>query len=423
MKKLGFAIIAVLPMLAMTACSGGTAPTSAASGSAAASAGGAAVTIVGPWRSAEADTFEKVLDGFRSKTGITVTYSGVPDVVAALTPRISAGSPPDIAILPTGNGFLDYSAQGVLKPLTFMQSEMTNDFDKALINQFSKDGKAYAIPTRADMGNVLLYNPSVLKTPPATWADLVTLCGTAKATYSKSCTAGMGKDVWPLYLIFQAAYISTNGADKYNDLLAGKIPFDDASVAEAVKRVTMFYGNDWVAGGTSGAMGSGLVDGLSRVFGTSSDALVANAGSWGVGLVEGAVDKAAVEGKTIDYVLFPYDEAGKEAVVVNTDAAVLLTDNASVQSLAKYLASAEGQGLFVKSGYTVANKTVDVSSLTGAKAKTANFLKTGKLGASLISNDLKNQLQTLLGKAINDPTKIDALLKAFAPVAAAGIGG
>lgn len=422
MKKIGLGAIACLSVLALTACSSGAAQPSA-SGSGSAPAAAAEVTIVGPWRSAEADTFEKVLDGFRTKSGIKVTYSGVPDVVAALTPRISAGSPPDMAILPTGNGFLDYVGQEAIKPMTFMQDDLTANFDKAYLDQFSREGVTYGFPSRADMGNVLLFNPTVVKTPPTTWADFVALCDSAKKTTGKSCTAGMGKDVWPLFLIWQANYASTFGAEKYQALLTGQLPFDDPSVTESIKRVTQFYGDDWVAGGTSGAMGSGLVDGLSRVFGKSADALTAEAGSWGVGLVKGAINKDLVDGKTIDYIQYPYEEAGKDTVVGNSDAMVMFSDNPSVQALAKYLASTEGQSLFVKAGYTVANKNVDNSSLTGLQAKTANYLKTGRLTTALIPNDFKNKFQELLGKAISDPSKIDSLVKAFAPVAADALGG
>lgn len=417
MRKFGLSAIASLTIAALTACSSDSAET--------ADAGPAPteVTIVGPWRAEEATAFEKVLDGFRTKSGLKVTYSGVPDVVAALTPRISAGSPPDLAILPAGNGFLDYTAQGALKPLTFMAEDLTANFDPAYVAQYSKDGAPYGFPTRADMGNVLLFNPADVKTPPATWSDLTALCSTAKKTTGKACTAGMGKDVWPLYLIWQATYVSTFGAEKYQSLLTGKIPFDDPSVAESLKRVSQFYSDDWTAGGTSGAMGAGLVDGLARVFGESSDALVAEAGSWGVGLVQGAINQGLVEGETIDYIQFPYEEAGKGAVLGNSDAAVLLVDNASTQQLAKYLASAEAQSLFIPSGFTVANKNADTSSLTGLKAKTAEFLKTGPVAAALIPNAVQNGFQEVIGQAIADPSKIDSLLKTFAPVAADGLAG
>ena len=65
------------------------------------------------------------------------------------------------------------------------------------------------------------------------------------------------------------------------------------------------------AGGAVGALGTGLVDGIALVFGTSPDAQFVNAGSWAGGIAIAAINADLVEGETIDYIAFPGDERAR----------------------------------------------------------------------------------------------------------------
>ena len=105
--------------LILTACpAGGSSPAGGASGGASGGAGGS-ITVTSLWGGAEAEAFQAVLDAFKAKTGITVTYSPQrTDYATVLRTQIQGGTPPDVAIIP-GIGFLrSFAAAGDLKKLS-----------------------------------------------------------------------------------------------------------------------------------------------------------------------------------------------------------------------------------------------------------------------------------------------------------------
>src|SRR5207253_2935607 len=71
------------------------------------------------WGASEQDNFQKVLDAFKTKTGVTAKYESVrTDYATTLQTRISGGNPPDVAIIP-GIGFLrQFARQGSLKKVS-----------------------------------------------------------------------------------------------------------------------------------------------------------------------------------------------------------------------------------------------------------------------------------------------------------------
>ena len=381
----------------------------------AASKASGSVTIVGPWRDAEATVFQKVLAGFTKKTGIKVTYSGVADPNILISTRLAAGSPPDMAIIPNAKGLPEFVKSKSVKPLDFMAKDLKSNFAASWNKLYTYSGKTYGFATRADIREMLWYNPTSVPNPPKTWAEFAALCD---KTTKPSCTSGMAKDAWPLDALWTTVYLATNGAQKYADLYAGKIPFDDASVVKAMSRFTQFYGDKWAAGGTQGALGGGLMDGLGRVFGTTPDALFAGAGSWGGATVLDSVNKTLVPFKTIDYMLFPGDSANSSAVVATGDVAVVLKSNSNSQALAKYLASAEGEKIFTQNGYTVANKNVSTAGMTGFISKTAKVLSKATVASAVYSTEFQNKMIEVLGQIILDPTNAQTILKGFAPTAA-----
>src|SRR5438094_1682087 len=93
------AIVSLIALLVATACSsGGNAPGTGASGS--------TINVMSLWGGSEQDSFQKVLDAFKTKTGVTAKYESIrADYSTTLQTRISGGNPPAVAIMP-GIGFL-----------------------------------------------------------------------------------------------------------------------------------------------------------------------------------------------------------------------------------------------------------------------------------------------------------------------------
>lgn len=369
--------------------------------------------VSGPWSATEADAFEIVLEGFTESTGIDVVYEAVgSEVVKVLGTRIAAGETPDMAILPVANGLKDLTAQGALVPLNDLRDMMEENFDTGWIDQYTIDGNIMAIPTRANVSNLLWFNPQVVTDVPATWEEFVAYADN-NAANGQATVAGLAKTSWTLTILFEDAYLSTFGADRWNALMTGDLPWNDKTVIEAVARIAAFYGDDYAAGGREGALGTGLVDGIARVFGTDSDAQFVAAGSWVAGIVKGAINEAIVEGETIDYVPFIGDAAGDGCIIAAADVAVILNDSPEVRQLLNYLASAEGQSLFAPNGYTVANKNIDLAIFNGLAQKSSRMLANSKVAPStgvMMSNESRNVLIEVLQAAILDPENIPALL-------------
>jgi ABC-type glycerol-3-phosphate transport system substrate-binding protein len=368
--------------------------------------------IIGPWISAEADAFEYVLDGFRESSGIEVVYEGTEDPLIPLTPRIAAGDTPDLAILPVAKGMRDLVAQGALIPLDPFADEIAANISDSWSAQFTIDGHVYAIPTRANINDLLWFNPEAVSAPPTSWSELLAYCDSVVAE-GGSCIAGTGKDVWPLNLTFQSIYLATYGLEKWNSLMAREIPFNDPTVVEAFNRFAIFYGDKYAAGGSVGALGTGLVDGIARVFGTSADARFVNAGSWAGGLAISAINENLVEGETIDYVTFPGEPASEGTIIASADVAVMLVDSPAARQLMSYLISPEGQARFAPNGFTVANINVDPSLYSGLTAKTAGLLAESEVGPDIsapLSNGDVSQVNEALGAAILDPGSIQTIV-------------
>ena len=163
-----------------------------------------ALQVIGPWLASEADAFEAVLDGFRESTGMVIEYEGTDQTLAALTTRVAAGSPPDLAILPVAQGLKELAAQGALASLNSMSDAITENFDAGWIDQFTIDGEIYAIPTRSNVQTVLWFNPEVVGEPPTSWSAFTEYCD-AVAAEGNSCIAGARPDLLDADVSFSRA--------------------------------------------------------------------------------------------------------------------------------------------------------------------------------------------------------------------------
>jgi hypothetical protein len=258
------------------------------------------------------------------------------------------------------------------------------------------------------------FNPEALGGDvPTSWSDFISFCD-ALAAEGQACTAGLALDSWTLSILFEDVYLATYGPEQYVALVTGEIPFTDASMVETFNRIATFYGDTYAVGGSAGALGTGLVDGLALVFGENPEAKFVAAGSWAGGIVAGAINANVVEGETIDYVPFPGEEVGAGSIVATADVAVMLADSPEARQLLSYLMSVEGQSLFAPNGYTVANSNIDPALYTGLAANSADLLATSTVvpaTGAVMSNELRTVLLEAVAASILDRGSIEAYLE------------
>src|SRR5256886_14228348 len=268
------AIVSLVALLVATACSsGGNAPGTGASG---------ITTIVMSLRGAsEQDNFQKVLDAFKTKTGVTAKYESIrTDYATTLQTRISGGNPPDVAIIP-GIGFLrQFAKQGSLKKIADLGLDVNalkSNYPPGILEIGQVDGTQYAIMVKFNSKSTVWYRPDKFKTlgvsAPTDFASFTKLLGDIKG--KGQAPLGLGaSDAWTLTDWFESGYVRQAGPDKYDQLFSGKLPWTDASVATAVDTMKQALQDQYVAGGITAALGRVFTDGIGQVFSTNPQAAI-----------------------------------------------------------------------------------------------------------------------------------------------------
>src|SRR5688500_4122559 len=136
---------------------------------------GVTVEVAAKWTGPEEENFRKVLDAFEKQSGATVNYASTGENTDAyLGPRLSAGNPPDVAILPQPGLMRQYAGDGKLKPLgADVVAEVEKNFEPYWKELGSSDGKTYGVMIKAAYKSIIWYSPEAFSTagvqPPKTF--------------------------------------------------------------------------------------------------------------------------------------------------------------------------------------------------------------------------------------------------------------
>jgi alpha-glucoside transport system substrate-binding protein len=348
----------------------GSAPASepAASQPAGSAATGGSITVTSLWGGSEQESFQKVLDAFTAKTGITAKYESIrTDYATVLQTRITGGNPPDVSILP-GIGFLRrFARDGSIKKIADIgldPAALEANYAPGILDIGKVDGDLYAIMVKFNSKSTLWYRPDAFTaagvTPPTTWDEFKATLATLK---DKSLGLGTSPDTWTLTDWFESIYLRQSGADKYDQLFSGKLPWTDPSVATAVTAITDVLNDKYVAGGIKAANGRAWVDGIGQVFGAKSVADMYYEGGFVGGIATGQVNKDLEPGKTIDWVDFP-SLGGPDAkpVTIGGDVIAALTDKPGVKEFIEYMTTADAGSVWAATGAIISPvKAVDQS--------------------------------------------------------------
>src|SRR6266513_6315591 len=372
------AIVAFVALLVATACSqpGTTSP----SGSAGASAGGSAaagstITVMSLWGAAEQDNFQKVLDAFKAKTGVTAKYdSERTDYATTLQTRISGGNPPDVAIIP-GSGFLrQFARQGSLKKVSDLidVNAIKANYPPGILEIGQVDGAQYAIMVKFNSKSTVWYRPDKFKTlgvtTPTDFASFTKLLGDIKAKNQAPLGLGAG-DSWTLTDWFESVYVRQAGPDKYDQLFSGKLPWTDASVATAVDTMKQALTEQNVAGGITAALGRNFTDGIGQVFSTNPQAVVYYEVGFVGGIAIGQTNTALKPGDTIDWFDFPAIN-GNKGVTIGGDVISAFTTKPGVKEFLNYMTSQESGSVWAGTGAIISPiKSVPASAYPNDLAK------------------------------------------------------
>jgi alpha-glucoside transport system substrate-binding protein len=360
----------IAALLILSACGGGATPTPggsaastppASSGGASTEPGGSAVTggsitVTSLWGGSEQASFQKVLDGFKAKTGIEAKYESVRDNYAtALQTRISGGNPPDVAILP-GIGFLRHFAKdgSIVKvaDLGIDVASLEPNYAPGILDIGKVDGDLYAIMVKFNSKSTVWFRPDKFKTAgvtaPTDWDGFTKVINDLKAKGDKPLALGAG-DSWTLTDWFESIYVRQAGPEAYTKLFSKDGDWTDPTVATAVKTMTDVLTDANVDGGIKAALGRKFVDGIGQAFSATATADIYYEGGFVGGIATGQVNKDLKIGETIDWFDFPSIN-GNKGVTIGGDVIGALTKNPGVKEFVQYMTTPEAGAIWAGTG-------------------------------------------------------------------------
>ena len=372
-------ILAFIALLVATACSQTAAPSPAPSASGSASAAPtAAVTInvMSLWGGSEQDNFQKVLDAFKTKTGITAKYESVrADYATTLQTRISGGNPPDVAIIP-GIGFLrQFARQGSLKKISDLgidTNALKSNYPPGILEIGQVDNTQYAIMVKFNSKSTVWFRPDKFKaagvSAPTDWNAFTKVLTDLKAKGQAPLGLGAG-DSWTLTDWFESIYVRQAGPDKYDQLFSGKLAWTDASVASAVDTMKQALTDQYVAGGVTAALGRSFTDGIGQVFSANPQAAIYYEGGFVGSIATSQTNTALKVGDTIDWFDFPSINNNK-GVTIGGDVIAAFTTKPGVKEFIQYMTTADAGSVWAGTGAIISPvKTVPASAYPNDLAK------------------------------------------------------
>jgi ABC-type glycerol-3-phosphate transport system substrate-binding protein len=349
--------------LVATACSSGASPAAPSAeastpvaSEAATPAAPVAITVTSLWGGSEQESFQKVLDAFKAKTGITANYESVRDNYAtALQTRITGGNPPDVAILP-GIGFLRRFANdgSIVKvaDLGIDPASIAGNYAPGILDIGSVGGDLYAIMVKFNSKSTFWYRPAKLSAAgvavPTDWDSFTAALATLVAKGDKPLGLGAA-DGWTLTDWFESVYVRQAGPEAYTKLFSKDGDWTDPSVTAAVKAMTDVLNDTNVDGGINAALGRGFVDGIGQAFSATATADMYYEGGFVGGIATGQVNTALKLGTDLDWFDFPSINGGT-GVTIGGDVIAALTKNPGVKEFIEYMTTAEAGAVWAATG-------------------------------------------------------------------------
>jgi alpha-glucoside transport system substrate-binding protein len=324
---------------------------------------GTEIEIAGVWTGSEQEAFRAVLDAFEEQTGASVTYTSTgDDIAAALGPRISGGSPPDVAMLPQPGLLRDFAEQGVLQPIEQTVGETVDaNYDPVWRELGTVDGELYGVWFRAANKSLVWYNTGAFEAagvePAENLDDFLANAQTLTDAGVPAISVG-GADGWTLTDWFENVYLRTAGPEKYDQLAEHQIPWTDESVKQALQVLGDIFDPALLAGGTQAALQNDFNTSITRVFTDPPEAALMSGGDAVAGVISS--DTNAELGTDADVFPFPEIEGSGPAVVGGGDVAVLMRDSEGGRALIEFLGTPTAAEAWAEQGGFISpNKGVD----------------------------------------------------------------
>jgi alpha-glucoside transport system substrate-binding protein len=395
------------------------------------------ISVIGVWTGPEQQSFQAVINGFTEKNpDATVKYtSGGDNIVTVLSTAVEGGNPPDIATVSQPGTMADFVERGALKPLTFAEDAVQENFGDSIVTIGSVEDTLYGLLFKAANKSTIWYNVAAFADAgvesPDTWDDLLNAAKTINQSGVPAYSIG-GADGWTLTDLFENIYLRTAGAEKYDQLAKHEIPWTDQSVKDALAEMAKIVGDtDNIAGGKAGALQTDFPTSVANVFSTTPKASMVLEGDFVPGVAGENNPLEPEEGFNV--FPFPSIDDSVESVVGGGDLVVMFKDNPVAQAFVEYLTTPEASEIWAeRGGFSSPNKKVDTSIYPDAIQETT----AGAIGeAEVFRFDLSDLQPSAFGGTVgqglfkqfqdflSNPQDIDGITAKMEASAAAAYGG
>lgn len=319
------------------------------------------VEVVAAWTGSEQAHFAAVLRGFTARTGAAVRYTPAHNQVPAyLDARLSAGDPPDVALLPQPGLLARYAQAGRLVPLAVDTARLVQqEYPPVWQSLATVNGRLYGVWFKAADKSLLWYDLSAFEragiAPPANLDGLVATARTMRALGVAPFSVGAA-DQWVLDDWFANLYLQVAGPAHYDRLAAHRMPWTDSTVAATLRVMARLLTPANLRGGVTGTLHRSFEDSVAGAFTNPPRAAMVYEGDFVAGMLTGH----ARIGVDVDATAFP--QATTRTVIGGGDVAVQLRRTPAAAALLRYLADPESAAIWARAGgFLSPNQELDLA--------------------------------------------------------------
>lgn len=323
------------------------------------------IEVMAVWSGAEQEQFERVLDAFERRTGVTVDYTSAGHGIATdLGTRLAEDRPPDVAFLPQPGLLRGYASEGRLVPLDGVAGALVKrNYPLVWRTLGSWGGRLYGVWFKAANKSLVWYNIGAFEragvVPPGDLDRFVEVADALAATGIPAFSVA-GADGWTLTDWFENLYLRTAGPDRYDGLADHRIPWTDESVKATLRLMARLLDPALVAGGTDEALSTKFEASVQKTFASPPAAAMVFEGDFVAGVASARA--GAQVGVNVDVFPFPTLAQAPAAIVGGGDAAVMLRRSPAGEAFLRYLAGPEAGAIWAAhGGFISPNVNVDVS--------------------------------------------------------------
>lgn len=391
--------------------------------------GAGPVTVLGPWTKDEETVFEGILSNFENDSGVQVDYTSSNNIWTDLQTAVQAGTPPDLAGLPSIGLVRQYADSGDLKDLSAVldMTRIQTDYSQGWIDRGTVNGKLVAIFTKASAKGLIFYNKNEATaagiSQPPTWSDLVTMTdtiytNTGHPAWSIGVAAGDSSG-WPGTDWLENIFLKMWGPDEYHKWATGQLAWTSNEVQQAWTTwgdVVDYTQHPHRTINSNGYMvNTQFQDAADPLFTSPPTAYLHEQASFMEGFIEGNFD-TLVPGSDFSVLKFPdINSSYSNSFEVAGDAFVLFDDRTNAGKLIDYLSTADAQVAWLQTGAISPNSSVPRSDYQDKLVRTvAGYLA----NADIVVFDGSDQMTSRMNQAffdgvvsyLNDPSQLSSVL-------------